>query len=434
MNRIHIIIQREYLSRVRKKSFIVASILGPLFMAAIIVLPTYFATRGVDKKEVLVVDQSGFFQEVFTSNEELEYEFMDGSEDEAKERMLSEDFYGLLYIPKINLENPSGYKFYSGSNPSLSIISRLERQLDRKVEDMRLGLSGLDKEVINSFKVDTDLQTVNLSSSGDEKSSSSGAATAIGYIAAFLIYMFIFIYGAQCMRGVIEEKNTRIVEVIVSSVKPFHLMMGKIIGIAGVGLTQFIIWIVLSFLVITGVTTAMGIETVQSAQTTEIMNQAQTESVDPSFVEKAFQSVASIDLPMVLIAFIFFFLGGYLLYGALFAAVGSASDTDADAQQFMLPVTIPLIFAIVMLGAVLNDPSGSLAFWLSMIPFTSPVVMMMRVPFGVETWELILSIVLLISGFIFTTWLASRIYRVGILMHGTKVNWKILAKWFMANN
>lgn len=233
------------------------------------------------------------------------------------------------------------------------------------------------------------------------------------------------------MRGVIEEKNTRIVEVIVSSVKPFHLMMGKIIGIAAVGLTQFVIWIVLSFSVITVISMVTGVGGTPP-ETMGGMNAAQ--NVDPSFVEEAFKSLSAINFTMVVVAFLFFFLGGYLLYGALFAAVGSASDSDADAQQFMLPVTIPLIFAIIMLSAVLTDPDGSLAFWLSMIPFTSPVIMMMRVPFGVEVWELALSIFILIGGFVFTTWLASRIYRVGILMHGTKVNWKVLAKWFMMSN
>ncbi len=434
MNRIHIIIRREYISRVRKKSFLIASILGPVLMAAIIILPTYLATRGVEQKDVLVLDESEYFTDVFVPNDELNYEFVDASEEEAKAKLLSEGYYGLVFIPKIDLEDPFGYKFYSGSNPSMSIVNKIEREIDRKVEDMRLELSGLDNEVINSFKVSTDLDTINLSKGGMERSSSSGAATAIGYIAAFMIYLFIFIYGAQCMRGVIEEKNTRIVEIIVSSVKPFHLMIGKVIGIAGVGLTQFIIWIVFSFVVIAGVTAAMGIGGVPATDGAEIMGTPQARQVDPGFVEQALESLGAINFPMVMASFLFFFVGGYLLYGALFAAVGSASDTDADAQQFMLPVTIPLIFAIIMLGAVLNDPDGSLAFWLSVIPFTSPVIMMMRVPFGVEIWELFLSMFLLVAGFIFTTWIASRVYRVGILMHGTKVNWKILAKWFMASN
>ena len=431
MGKIEIIIQREYLSRVKKKSFLIASILGPIFMAGIFLLPAYLATRGVELKEIIVLDESGFFTEEFTSNDELAYKFFEGDLESAKTEMSTKDFYGLVYVPDLDLEKPGGYKFYSGSNPGLSVVRKIERIIDRKIEDLRLERSGLDSEVINSFKVSTQIDTINLSDSGTESSSSSGAATAIGYVSAFLIYMFIFIYGAQCMRGVIEEKNTRIVEVIVSSVKPFHLMMGKIIGIAAVGLTQFVIWIVLSFSVITVISMVTGVGGTPP-ETMGGMNAAQ--NVDPSFVEEAFKSLSAINFTMVVVAFLFFFLGGYLLYGALFAAVGSASDSDADAQQFMLPVTIPLIFAIIMLSAVLTDPDGSLAFWLSMIPFTSPVIMMMRVPFGVEVWELALSIFILIGGFIFTTWLASRIYRVGILMHGTKVNWKVLAKWFMMSN
>lgn len=435
MNKIPIIISREYFSRVKKRSFLIASILGPIFLAAIIVLPTYLALQGGDEKNILVLDESGMFEDVFENDpaDEIQYEMLSTGLEEAKERLLAEEKDGLVYIPKIDIDDPNGYSFYSGSNPSIAVVESIERRIDRKVEDLRLAKSGLDKEVIESFKVSTDISTYNLSKSGDEKKSSSGAATAVGYIASFMIYMFIFIYGAMCMRGVIEEKNTRIVEVIVSSVKPFQLMVGKVIGIAAVGLTQFLIWILLTMVVVTGVSAVVGADKIAEGQQANQVMQGQ-QQMDPSQFEQAFSVLDAIDFPLVIGAFLFFFMGGYLLYGALFAAVGSASDTDQDSQQFMFPVTIPLIAAIVMLGAVLKDPNGSLAFWMSMIPFTSPIVMMMRVPFGVPIWELILSMVLLVLGFIFTTWVASRIYRVGILMHGTKVNWKILAKWFMSSN
>lgn len=240
------------------------------------------------------------------------------------------------------------------------------------------------------------------------------------------------------MRGVTEEKTTRIVEVVIASVKPFHLMLGKIIGIAGVGLTQFVLWIILTAAISSiGGGLLLGDSMKAQQQQTEQLGIPQDEvskEMEDNLLAKVTGAMASIDIPKVIIAFLFYFLTGYLLYGALFAAIGSAVDSDADAQQFMFPITVPLIASIVSLSAVLNDPNGSLAFWMSMIPFTSPVVMMMRVPFGVPNWQLILSMVLMIGGFLFTTWLASRIYRVGILMHGTKVNYKVLAKWFMMKN
>lgn len=291
--------------------------------------------------------------------------------------------------------------------------------------------------MLETLDAHVDISTINLSGEGEKESSSIGA-TAIGYISSFLIYIFIFIYGAQCMRGVIEEKTSRIIEVVISSVRPFQLMMGKVIGIAGVGLTQFLLWIILSFAVISAIGGVMGAEAMNprtaQVEQMEAMNIPQDENmneIQEDVFSKATAAIGSINIPLVIVSFLFFFLSGYLLYGALFAAIGSAVDSDADAQQFMLPVTIPLIMSIIALSAVLNDPNGTMAFWLSIIPFTSPVIMMMRVPFGVPAWELGLSMALMVGGFVFTIWLASRIYRVGILMHGTKVNYKILAKWFM---
>ena len=233
------------------------------------------------------------------------------------------------------------------------------------------------------------------------------------------------------MRGVIEEKNSRIVEVILSSVKPFELMMGKVIGIAMVGLTQFVLWILLTGAVTMGVSAVMVSDGAEMAQVAAGDNTIQME---PTLIENAFSALGAVNFPLVIGAFLFYFIGGYLLYGALFAAIGSASDSDADAQQFIFPVTAPLIVSIISLSIVLEDPHGSIAFWMSIIPFTSPIIMMMRIPFGVAPWELILSMSMLILGFLFTLWIAGRIYRVGILMHGTKVNWKILAKWFMTSD
>ena len=281
-------------------------------------------------------------------------------------------------------------------------------------------------------------ETISLNEEG-EKSSSSGAATVIGGICAFLIYISVFVYGTQVMRGVTEEKTSRIVEVIISSVKPYQLMMGKIIGVALVGLTQFILWILLTILL----TTAAGyafkdkigdnpqakMEEVQKKMPSSAMGTATASAGAENPVTQVLSAVSSLNIPYIIACFLFFYLGGYLFYSALFGAVGAAVDNDADTQQFMLPITMPIVFSFIFAQMALRDPDGSLAFWTSIIPFTSPIVMMVRIPFGVPAWELALSMVLLVLGFMGTIWLASRIYRVGILMYGKKVSYKELGKW-----
>ena len=431
MNKINIIIAREFLTRVRKKSFIIASLLGPIIMGAVLFLPAYFAMNSQGSKSFVVIDESEQMGTLFVSDEDIEYRYVIMSLEEAKRDLRENDADGLIYIPAFNVEDPKGFILYATSNQSLSTISDIERKIDNYIEEIRLEASGLDKAIIDSFKVNIEVSTINLSETGAEQESSSVAATVIVYIASILIYMFVFIYGAMCMRGVIEEKNSRIVEVILSSVKPFELMMGKVIGIAMVGLTQFVLWILLTGAVTMGVSAVMVSDGAEMAQVAAGDNTIQME---PTLIENAFSALGAVNFPLVIGAFLFYFIGGYLLYGALFAAIGSASDSDADAQQFIFPVTAPLIVSIISLSIVLEDPHGSIAFWMSIIPFTSPIIMMMRIPFGVAPWELILSMSMLILGFLFTLWIAGRIYRVGILMHGTKVNWKILAKWFMTSD
>ncbi|REE05969.1 ABC transporter permease [Marinoscillum furvescens] len=439
MNKVGLIIAREYLSRVRKKSFIIMTLLGPLLFGGFFFFIGWSATESGETKHLQVIDESGMFEAVFQDSKEMTFDYSTGNLDAAKRDLEDGAYDGVLYIPRVDVENPEGVTFYAQSNPSISLVHSLSRKLEGEIENEKLRRSGIDKSVLDELKADVDIATINLSAGGEKESSSVGA-TVIGYVASFLIYIFIFVYGTQCMRGVVEEKTSRIIEVVIASVKPFQLMMGKVIGIAGVGLTQFILWILLTM----GVSSVVGgafmddaMKAQQQRPGMEEVAAAQAELEEDSggdFMAKVAGAVESINLPMVVVAFLFFFLAGYLLYGALFAAIGSAVDSDADAQQFMLPVTMPLIVAIVMLTAVLNDPNGSLAFWMSMIPFTSPVVMMMRVPFGVPVWQLALSMALMVGGFVFTVWVASRIYRIGILMHGTKVNYKVLAKWFMMKN
>jgi ABC-2 type transport system permease protein len=265
-----------------------------------------------------------------------------------------------------------------------------------------------------------------------EKDSSSGAAMAVGFAAAILIYMSLFIYGIQVMRGIIEEKTSRIVEVIISSVKPFQLMMGKIVGIGLVGLTQFLLWITLSLGLMTVASQIIFNGKMDQVKSEMPMNKQTAVVNNDSPGMDIINALQTVDWTYILPIFIIFFLGGYMLYSALFAAVGSAVESDTETQQFMLPITLPLLFTYIMsFSFIVNNPDSSLSFWLSIIPFTSPIAMMVRLPFGVPNWELALSIILLIAGFIFTTWVASRIYRVGILMYGKKVSFAELGKWFM---
>ncbi len=431
MNKIWLIIHREYLTRVRKKSFIIMSIIGPLLIASLWVIPIWLATRETEERTINVIDESGYFKNELTETGSLNFIYMQQDISEAKKRLSENESYGLLYIPPINIDNPEAITLFTETNPSIDVISTLEGALKNKIEELKLIRSEIDRETLDNLQADISIDTINLTESG-EKAGSAGVATAIGYISAIMIYFFIFIYGIQILRGVIEEKSNRIVEVIVSSVRPFQLMVGKIIGVGAVGLTQFLIWVILGFAITSVVGASFNIGSTELSDTGPAMEQVQ--QAEPDLMIEIFQALESINVSLLIFAFLFYFLGAYLMYGSLFAAIGSAVDNDTDAQQFQLPITIPLIFSLIVLSAIIREPDGNLAFWLSIIPLFSPIVMMMRLPFGVPYWELILSMILLVGGFIFTMWLASRIYRIGILMHGAKVNYRILGKWLFMKN
>ncbi len=408
------------------------SILGPVLFALVFVIPIWLASREGEEKIVEVLDESGYFRGKFENAGSVSFSYLDNTIEEAKNDLSSKNSYGLLYIPRLDLDNPEGITFFADKNPSIEIQVSLERFLRSEIENIKLKNSGIDKEQLDKIKTDVDLNIINITDKG-EKEGDVGVALVVGYTAAFLIYFFIFLYGIQTLRGVIEEKTSRIVEVIISSVRPFQLMMGKIIGVGAVGLTQFLLWTVLTLIIYQGALTFYNIDISGSKQIEMTQNMQGSDEGDvdmPKIIEK----INTINFPLLLGTFLFYFLGGYLFYGSLFAAVGSAVDNDADAQQFQLPITLPLILSIVLLTAIIRDPHGDMAFWASIIPFTSPVVMMMRIPFDPPGWHILLSMVLMVLGFIFTTWLAGRIYRIGILMHGAKVNYKILAKWFMMRN
>lgn len=435
MRNIFLVIRREYLVRVKKKSFLVMTLLGPLLFVAFYATVFWVALGSVDTKTVQVLDESGLFRSKFKDSETLKFVFTDKSIDSAKAAFHASDANALVYIPANVIKAPKSVRIYAAKNVSLDLKSDIEKVIEKEIEDIKLAEAGITHKILEDSRVNVSSETISLSDEG-EKTSSSGAATVIGGVCAFLIYMSVFIYGTQVMRGITEEKTSRIVEVIISSVKPFQLMLGKIIGVALVGLTQFVLWILLTT-ALTSATSAIlssniskeSAKVAQEMQKAQMPNQGMPGNNVENPVTEVLGAVASLNIPLIIGCFLFYYLGGYLLYSALFGAVGAAVDNDADTQQFMLPITLPIIFSFVFAQFVLRDPDGTLAFWTSIIPFTSPIIMMVRIPFGVPAWELALSMVLLIIGFMGTTWVAARIYRVGILMYGKKVSYKELVKW-----
>ena len=436
MNKILLIIKREYLSRVRKKSFIIMTILGPILMAGLILAPILLMdSSDEEKKEIWVCDENNLFESQFKDVDGTDYKFFKNDLFQVKDQFITSDGYALVYIPKFENENidllESSVKVYVHKPISLSNQNQISNNIESVIESIKLKEEGLTRDIIDRTRSNVNLNTIILGESGIEKTGSTEVSMGVSMFGGFLIYIFIFLYGAMVMRGVMEEKTSRIVEIIISSVKPIQLMMGKIIGIALVGFTQFALWVSLTF-VISSVATALlvnpaDINPVDMANGSEML--IQESDMNQDGLASVFEQLESINITFLLAMFLFYFIGGYLMYGALFAAVGSAVDSETDSQQFMLPITIPLIFSFIALQTILENPDSSLAFWCSIIPFTSPIVMMGRLPFDPPLWEVGLSMLLLIVGFIFTSWLAGRIYRVGILMYGQKVNYKTLWKW-----
>jgi ABC-2 type transport system permease protein len=431
MNKIILIIKREYFSRVKKKSFLVMTFLVPMLIIGMYALIFALSIQGGNNiPAVEVIDESGIFNKGLENKKSATFRKSELSLVEAKQKVIQNEDAFVLYIPG-NISNGGTIEMFSQKKAGISVISTIESQLNDQMRTKLLADAGIDVLTLDKIKPKLSVVSKELTLEG-EKDSSSGAAMAVGFAAAILIYMSLFIYGIQVMRGIIEEKTSRIVEVVISSVKPFQLMMGKIVGIGLVGLTQFLLWITLSLGLMTVASQIMFKGKMDQIKSEVPMNkQAAAVSIDGPGMD-IIKAIQTVDWTYILPIFIIFFLGGYMLYSALFAAVGSAVESDTETQQFMLPITLPLLFTYIMsFSFIVNNPDSSLSFWLSIIPFTSPIAMMVRLPFGVPNWELALSIILLIAGFIFTTWVASRIYRVGILMYGKKVSFAELGKWFM---
>jgi len=433
------------------------TILGPLLMAATIVVPIYLATRTDETKTVAVLDETGIFNEKFKDSENIKFHYLNSDIGSAKTNFTKTGDHALLYIPKTEVSLPVNAILYSEKNVSINITSYIRNVMSKQIEELKLQARlrelQTDKQepisvddLLRSIKTSVDINTLKIGEDGKESKSYTEINMVLGMFSGILIYFFIFMFGSQVMRGVIEEKTSRIVEVIISSVKPFQLMMGKIIGVGLVGLTQFLLWVVLTFAIVTVVTSTMSPNEAGKSATEQMIKQNQ--AMNPAMAEAmpvqpksgtdemggVMEAINSVNFPVMIGSFLFFFLFGYLLYAALFAAIGGAVDSEADTQQFMLPITIPLILSIVMAQFIIRDPDGPVSFWFSIFPLTSPVVMMIRIPFGVPYLEVILSMVLLLLGFLATTWLAAKIYRTGILMYGKKVNYKELWKWIRYKN
>lgn len=437
MNNLGIIIKREYLTRVKKRSFLLLTFLGPLFFAALMIAPSLIMLRSEkmeSKKAIVVLDESGMFEGKIenTDANTFIYENENANIDSLKKFVFDGIYDAFLYIPSTSLNIPVNAKLYSDKQIPMTLSSHIEREMKQVVEHQKLLASGIDPDIVKASKTSINVSTIRMDEESGEKTSYAELEYIIGLVLALVIYFAIFLFSNQVLRGVIEEKTNRIIEVIISSVKPFELMMGKIVGIALVGLTQFLLWIVLTigiYLVASGILIGPEVMSPSGTVMTEEISQIAETTEGQDIMLEAVNMVQSINFGAILWSFLFYFVFGYLLYAAMFAAIGGMVDNETDSNQFSTVVSLPLIVAIVCSTAMVNNPDSSLGLWLSMIPFTSPISMMIRIPFGVPYWQVAVSLILLILTFILITWLAGKIYRTGILMYGKKPSFKEIWKW-----
>jgi ABC-2 type transport system permease protein len=439
MNKILIIIKREYLTRVRNKTFLLSTFLLPIVMLAFIFGSAYLGAKSLKQYSVAVKDESGLYKNKMDSSASAAFTYPD---DISLSNYKSRGYEGLLIIYSQNKSVPDSARLYAEKDLGLGTEGAVKKQLQKINEEKLLLEKGISRAIIDSIRKESgDEEMLNFRSykvkGAELKEGNKKLSSIIGFISGIIIYITLFIYGASVMRGVMEEKMNRIAEVMVSSVKPFQLMLGKIIGIAAVGLTQLLLWIILIMILSSVLPLILPGDSFQNLQqANQSMPGAMQQNRDmPALIQGSTGiDISSINWFAIIILFLFYFLGGYLFYAALFAAVGSVINEDPqEAQALMLPITMPIIFGFIMLTSTIENPSGPLAFWGSIIPFTSPIVMMARVaggvPESVPYWQLFLSMFLLIAGFLFTTWLSAKIYRTGILMYGKKASWKEMLKW-----
>ena len=440
MKKILLIISREYLTRVKKRSFILLTFLFPLLFAAMYGVVGYIIfnqNKLSNAKKVEVFDESNVFKNQFKNNDNLLFYYTDKNFADVKKSFKTSGYDFILYIPAFTDSNPKGIQLLSEKQANFMTVGAISSKMENVLRNRKLLAAGIDTSKLNKINTSVAIETRIITDSGVKKSNSF-AAYGVGFLFSFLIYMFIFLYGSQVMRGVIEEKTSRVIEVIISSVRPFQLMMGKIIGIALVGLTQFLLWIILTVGVSSIISQRFNLPNTMNHSTMSNYTIRQKKSVDKqtasanndSPIATVMNALQTVNFTFMLGCFLFYFLTGYLLYGALFAAIGSAVDSETETQQFMLPITLPLVFAfMISVNYVVNFPDAPLSVWLSMIPLFAPVAMMVRLPFNPPLWQIGLSMLFMLIGFILTTMLAARIYRIGILMYGKKASFKELSKW-----
>ena len=443
MNKIWLITQREFLSKVRKTSFIVMSVLGPLIFAGFFITTLYSSKSEENElKHIAVIDSTGSFIKKIPNTKYLHFDYVYTNLESMKKVLKKTEYYGILYISPIVAYSPKAVQLYSYQIPGQNILQHISSAIEKEIRNQKLMAYNIPHlpQMLKSVDTYIDITTIKLSDSGEENKTENTVLMIISYICSLLTYFFILMFGVQVMRSVIEEKTNRIIEVIITSVRPFQLMIGKVFGVALAALTQFSIWIVLSTILLF-IAKAVFLPDLSAAtianQPHDLMQSAQhassqlnttniNSSNDINNVIAIFDSIPYLKL---ILFFLFYFIGGYLLYSSLFAAVGAASDNDTDTQQFVFPITIPLFVSIIAMINTFQNPDGPIAFWFSMIPFTSPIVMMARIPFGVPIYQLAISMTLLVLTFIGTIWLAGKIYRTGILMYGKKITFGEMIKW-----
>jgi ABC-2 type transport system permease protein len=444
MNKIKLIIAREYLTRVKKKSFIIMTILAPILMAALMITPAIMAVKSMESQKqmkVLVIDDNEFFINKLTENILNRYTYRSGDIHEYKKELFTGDYDAILHIVKSDAALRAN--LYFEKEPPSRFVPDLESQLDKQLFDkLLLDTFNIQPQQFEALKKTTQatITSIKVDELGNEKTSFAMISKIVGMVCGFIIYFFIFLCAQQVLRGVLEEKTNRIIEVLISSIKPMQLMLGKIVGVAMVGLTQFVLWIVLTLILIVGAQFALpsllssDSSLIEAAMPASMQGNTistvdfQQLSVQTTLFEQI-HNYFNFSFTVLLLCFLFYFIFGYLIYASLYAAVGSAVDAETDSQQFLLPVTIPLILTIMMIMPIAESPDGSLALWMSMIPLTSPVAMLIRLPSGVPLYELLLSMILCVAFFFFCVLLAAKIYRIGILMYGKKASWKDLGKW-----
>ena len=425
MNKIGLIISREYFTRVKKKSFLITTILVPLviigFYAAIIAITI---SGGSDKQSIAVLDEANLFEgKIDIKDKSIGFTFIKNeTEKDFVKKYKDQGYNSFLFIPAFDIQNPEKFVLHSQSAASLSTSSSLERIINKAIEDKRLIAQGIDPKKYEAIAADISLgNTIDTKEGG--KKSMAGVAYGVSFACGILIYMMMIIYGTQVMRGVTEEKTNRIAEVVVSSVKPFQLMMGKIIGIGAVGLTQFAIWIILMFMM------QLTIPLIFPDLFTQV-NASANNPATTSMIAEVTQGLSSLPILKIALSFLFYFLGGYLTYASLFAAIGSVvSEDQQEAQQLVFPVLMPIILGFVIMMKAINEPNSNLAIFGSIFPLTSPIVMMGRITYDIPLWQMAVSMILLVGCFLFFTWITAKIYRTGILMYGKKPSWKEMIKW-----